>query len=176
MAVSLRHRCLLLPLGSVAQWKEHRLWGQATQVQMLPPRAPMVTIPSVRTTQTEDNDPSLTKEPGRGRGIKPLGHLSHSKRLMPCVPVVFRSGSAGRRPDHREPDQLHPPGPPGAVWTHPDDLLHGQRELLPGDVQQGHRAGPADWKVEVGTHVGHERMALTRIRAPRNSSCVGICG
>eukprot|EP00069_Balaena_mysticetus_P010364 bmy_20601T0 len=58
-----------------------------------------------------------------------------------------RSGSAGRRPDHCEPDQLHPPGPPGALRPRPDHLLHGQRELLPGDVQQSRRSRPADRKV-----------------------------
>ena len=66
---------------------------------------------------------------------------------MRFCPVVFRSGSAGRRPDHCEPDQLHPPGPPGALRPRPDHLLHGQRELLPGDVQQSQRSRPADRKV-----------------------------
>uniref|UniRef100_A0A8D1IXX0 Glutamine-dependent NAD(+) synthetase n=1 Tax=Sus scrofa TaxID=9823 RepID=A0A8D1IXX0_PIG len=59
---------------------------------------------------------------------------------------AWKSGGAGRHPEHRAPDQLHPPGPPRALRPPPDHLLHGQRELLPGHLRQGQGAGPADRK------------------------------
>lgn len=58
-----------------------------------------------------------------------------------------RSASADRRPKPGGREHLHPSGPPGALRTAAHYLLHGQRELLPGDPQQGHTAGSADWKV-----------------------------
>lgn len=69
-----------------------------------------------------------------------------SMRLPPSV-AAFRSGGAGRRPDARERGRLHPRGPPGALRAPADHLLHGQRELLPGDQRQGPGVGPADRKV-----------------------------